>query len=145
VRVPTKRIMTVAISVGTRFPAWATSLGRVLLAGLSPEELDAHLAATELTPLTKRTITNLTRLRTVIDQVASQGFATTDQELEDGLRSAAAPIRNRVGTVIAAINVSAHATRVTMDQLRRDLVPEVLKTARRIEDDLAASDGPFRR
>jgi IclR family transcriptional regulator, pca regulon regulatory protein len=145
VRVPTKRIMTVAISVGTRFPAWATSLGRVLLAGLSPEELDAHLAATELTPLTKRTITNLTRLRTVIDQVASQGFATTDQELEDGLRSAAAPIRNRVGTVIAAINVSAHATRVTMDQLRRDLVPEVLKTARRIEDDLAASDGAFRR
>lgn len=144
VRVPTRRIMTVAISVGTRFPAWATSMGRVLLAGLSSEELDAQLAAIVFVPLTKRTITRPERLRKVIEQVAIQGFATTDQELEDGLRSAAAPIRNRAGAVVAAINCSAQASRVTMDQLRRHLLPEVLKTARRIEADLAGSDGQFR-
>jgi IclR family pca regulon transcriptional regulator len=145
VRVPTRRIMTVTISVGTRFPAWVTSMGRVLLAALSPEELEAHLATLQLVPLTKRTITSPLRLRKVIEQVGIQGFATTDQELEDGLRSAAAPIRNRAGTVVAAINCSAQASRVTMDQLRRDLVPEVLKTAGRIEADLVASDGRFGR
>jgi IclR family pca regulon transcriptional regulator len=145
VRVPTKRIMTVTISVGTRFPAWVTSMGRVLLAGLTPPELDAHLAAVEMLPLTKRTVTTPLQLRKVIAQVAAQGYATTDQELEDGLRSAAAPIRNRSGAVVAAINCSAHASRVSMEQLRRDLLPAVLETAHRIETDLVISDGRFRR
>jgi IclR family pca regulon transcriptional regulator len=144
-RVPTKRIMTVTISVGTRFPAYATSMGRVLLAGLPPEQSEAYLAAVNMVSLTRRTVTDPDRLRALLDQVRSQGFATTDQELEDGLRSAAVPIRSAAGTVVAAINVSAQASRVTMDQLRRELLPQVLRTARLIEADLWAKDGQRRR
>ncbi len=138
VRVPTKRIMTVAISVGTRFPAYATSMGRVLLAALEPADLQARLGRTTLEPLTSRTVTDRSRLIEIIEQVRSQGYATTDQELEDGLRSAAAPIHDHGGRVIAAINASAQAPRVTIEQLRRKILPEVLETASRIERDLAA-------
>jgi IclR family pca regulon transcriptional regulator len=140
VRVPTRRIMTVAISVGTRFPAYATSMGRVLLAGLPPDELQRRLEHVSIEPLTKHTVTDTGQLRALIDQVRAEGFATTDQELEDGLRSAAAPIRDRSGTVIAAINASAQAPRVSMHQLRREILPEVIDAARRIETDLAAHD-----
>jgi IclR family pca regulon transcriptional regulator len=140
VRVPTKRIMTVAISVGTRFPAYATSMGRVLLAGLPPDELDQYLAQAALEPLTARTITDPDRLRAELREVAAQGYAIVDQELEEGLRAAAAPIRGAdVGP--AAINVSAHASRVSMDAMRTDIVPALLDTAAQIEADLRAQ-GP---
>jgi len=140
VRVPTRRIMTVAISVGTRFPAYATSMGRVLLAGLEPEDLDRRLAHLPPVQLTKQTVTDVDKLRRIVRQVRSDGFALTDQELEDGLLSAAAPIRERTGSVVAAINVSAQAPRVTMQQLRAEILPEVLEAAHRIESDLASHD-----
>jgi IclR family pca regulon transcriptional regulator len=140
VRVPTHRIMTVAISVGTRFPAYATSMGRVLLAGLPPDELERRLEHVSLETLTRHTVTDAAELRVLIDEVRAQGFATTDQELEEGLRSAAAPIRDRSGTVIAAINASAQAPRVSMDQLREVILPEVIEAARRIDTDLATHD-----
>jgi IclR family transcriptional regulator, pca regulon regulatory protein len=138
VRVPTRRIMTVSISVGTRFPAYATSMGRVLLAGLDEGELDRRLKQMSLDSLTSHTVRDKAHLRKLITQVRSNGYATTDQELEDGLRSTAAPIRDRSGTVVAAINASAQASRVSMEQLSHDLLPEVLEAARRIETDLAA-------
>ena len=92
-RVPTKRIMTVAISVGTRFPAYATSMGRVLLAALTDDELDTYLAEAAFERLTARTVTNPDRLRAIVREVARQGYAIVDQELEEGLRAVAAPIR----------------------------------------------------
>jgi IclR family pca regulon transcriptional regulator len=140
VRVPTRRIMTVAISVGTRFPAYATSMGRVLLAGLDPEELDRRFEHLPPVQLTKQTVTDVDKLREIIHQVRAHGFAVTDQELEDGLLSAAAPIRDRTGTVVAAINASAQAPRISMKQLREEILPEVLEAARRIESDLASHD-----
>ena len=140
-RVPTRRIMTVAISVGTRFPAFATSMGRVLLAGLAAGELDAYLARADLAALTPATLTRPPALRAELDRVRRQGWAVVDQELEPGLRSVAAPIRDRAGEVVAAVNVSAHAGRMTLDQLRRAVVPQVVATARRIERDLANQSG----
>jgi IclR family pca regulon transcriptional regulator len=137
-RVPTRRIMAVSISVGTRFPAFATSMGRVLLAGLDPEALDAALARTELRPLTAGTIADEGRLRAQLDHVRTQGWALVDQELEAGLRSVAAPIRNPAGAAVAAINVSAHATRMTVADVKRLLLPPLLATAQAIERDLAA-------
>jgi IclR family pca regulon transcriptional regulator len=136
-RVPTRRIMAVSISVGTRFPAFATSMGRVLLAGLSPEALDAALARTELRPLTAGTIDDEARLRTELDRVRAQGWALVDQELEAGLRSVAAPIRDPAGTVVAAVNVSAHATRTGVAEVKRSLLPPLLATAKAIDRDLA--------
>ncbi len=93
-RVPTSRIMRVSINVGTRFPAYATSMGRVLLAALEPDELDAYLARAEIRPLTARTIATPDELRAELARVRTQGWALVDQELEEGLRSIAVPIRN---------------------------------------------------
>ena len=135
-RVPTKRIMTVAISVGTRFPAYATSMGRVLLAGLSDEDLSRYLREAEFEPFTARTVTDPERLREIVREVARLGYAIVDQELEEGLRAIAAPIHGAGDAVTAAINVSAHASRVSMAAMRSDLLPAMLETARRIEDDL---------
>ena len=140
-RVPTRGIMTVAISVGTRFPAYATSMGRVLLAGLPEHELDAFLATSEFPALTPATLTRPAQLRQEIERARRQGWALVDQELEAGLRSLAAPIHDRAGTVVAAVNVSAHAGRTTLDQLRRDVLPRLRATARRIERDLASQHG----
>jgi IclR family pca regulon transcriptional regulator len=135
-RVPTKRIMTVAISVGTRFPAYATSMGRVMLAGQSDQWLDGFFASTELRALTSRTITEPSQLRRELSRIREQGWALNDQELEEGLRSLAAPIRDSEGRVIAAVNVSAHASLRTPEALVTDLLPPLLETARQIEHDL---------
>jgi IclR family pca regulon transcriptional regulator len=135
-RVPTKRIMTVSISVGTRFPVYATSMGRVLMTGMSQDELDRYLAEADFEAFTARTVTDPDRLRDIVRDVAKQGYAIVDQELEEGLRAIAAPIHGAGGAVTAAINVSAHASRVSMAAMRADLLPAMLETARRIEADL---------
>jgi IclR family pca regulon transcriptional regulator len=136
-REPTQRIMTVAISVGTRFPAYATSMGRVLLAGLDEPGLAEFFARVELTALTSETVTGEPELRGEIERVRRQGWSLVDQELEGGLRSVAAPVRDGAGRVVAAVNLSTHASRRTLDSIRRSLLPGLLETARRIERDLA--------
>jgi IclR family pca regulon transcriptional regulator len=145
-RVPTARIMTVSINVGTRFPAYATSMGRILLAALTESDLDDYLARADLEPLSPRTVTSADTLRAELAKVRRQGWALVDQELEEGLRSVAVPIRDRGGAVVAAANLSAHASRMTIDTARRKLVPPLLATAERIEADLrvASRNGPRR-
>jgi IclR family pca regulon transcriptional regulator len=138
VRVPTKRIMTVAIAVGTRFPAYPTSMGRVLLAALPPADLDAYLGRVELAPLTRRTVTSPGVLRATLGEVAAHGYAIVDQELEDGLRSVAVPIVDASGRTVGALNMSAHAARFTLDDLRRRVFPQLQETAARINRDLQA-------
>ncbi|WP_344972581.1 IclR family transcriptional regulator domain-containing protein [Salinactinospora qingdaonensis] len=143
-RVPTSRIMAVSISVGTRFPAYLTSMGRVLLAALPSEELEHYLAGLELRTATPYTVSSTQLLRAEIDRARSQGWAIVDQELEEGLRSVAAPIRDREGTVVAAANVSAHATRTSVEDIRRELLPPLLATVARIEADLEIANGSTR-
>ncbi|BBH68792.1 IclR family transcriptional regulator [Actinoplanes sp. OR16] len=135
-RVPTSRIMRVAINVGTRFPAYATSMGRVLLAALPEAELDAYLSRAKLEPLTDRTITSPDLLRAEIARVRVQGHALVDQELEEGLRALAAPIHDRNGEAAGAVNVSIHAARATVDEIRERLLPPLLEAAAAIESDL---------
>jgi IclR family transcriptional regulator, pca regulon regulatory protein len=138
-RVPTQRIMTITIAVGTRLPAYATSMGRVLFAGLEPEALAERLDRVEIEPLTSTTIPDTDALRRRIDEVRRSGWAAVDQELEQGVRSAAVPIRDGNSSVVAALNVSVHATRMTMPALRREVVPRLLRTAEAIEVDLRAA------
>jgi IclR family transcriptional regulator, pca regulon regulatory protein len=138
VRVPTKRIMTVTISVGTRFPAYATSMGRVLLAALPAADLDRYLAEASMQPLTGQTVTDPARLRAIVAEVARQGYAIVDQELEEGLRAVAAPIRGAADVGMAAISVSAHASRVSMAAMRSEILPALLDTVALIEADLKA-------
>jgi IclR family pca regulon transcriptional regulator len=108
-RVHAKRIINVAITIGTRFPAYATSMGRVLLAALPPAEAVERLAATQLRARTSRSLHTVDELSRQLDIVRAQGWALTDQELEPGLRSLAMPIVDARGRTIAAINVSGHA------------------------------------
>jgi IclR family transcriptional regulator, pca regulon regulatory protein len=145
VRVPTRRIMTVAIAVGTRFPAYATSMGRVLLADLEAAELDAYLARVQLEALTRRTITDPVVLRRVLADVANQGYSIVDQELEDGLRSVAVPIADAGGRTTAAMNVSVHASRSTLDSLRRTILPRLQLAAARVSADQRAVGAKARR
>ncbi len=141
-REPTRRIMTVAIAIGTRFPAYATSMGRVLLAGLDDASLNAYLQRTELQPLTAHTMTSAASLRSELERVRRQGWAVVDQELEEGLRSVAAPIRDPSGRVIAAVNLSTHASARTLEAVRRELLPYLLRTAAAIDRDLHAARRP---
>jgi IclR family transcriptional regulator, pca regulon regulatory protein len=145
-RVPTSRIMRVSINVGTRFPAYATSMGRVLLAGLEEASLDAYLERVELRRLSSRTVKTARALRAEVRRVRAQGWAVVDQELEEGLRSVAVPVRDRSGRVVAAANVSTHASRWSAEAVREELLPALLATAARIEADLriVASDQPRR-
>ncbi|BBC31522.1 Beta-ketoadipate pathway transcriptional regulator, PcaR/PcaU/PobR family [Streptomyces graminofaciens] len=138
-RVPTSRIMTAGITVGTRFPAHVTSVGRVMLAQLPDEEIDARLARVDLSPLTGRTLTSADRIRSELRRVRRQGYAVVDQELEEGLRSVAAPVRDRAGEVVAAVNIPVPAGRYPVESVRRDLLPQLLATVARIEADLAVA------
>ena len=128
--------MSITLTVGTRLPAYATSMGRVLLAGLSDDECEARLARTTLAPLSPHTTTELAALRQALAHVRADDFAAVDQELEEGLRSLAVPVRDGSGTVVAALNVSAHASRQTMATLRRDFLPAARRAAAAIELDL---------
>ncbi len=135
-RIPTKRIMTIALAVGSRLPAYATSMGRVLLGGLTPRELDSYLEHVELRALTPRTVTDPDRLRELVKVAGLQGWSLVDQELEEGVRSVSAPLKGRGGRVLAAMNVSAHASRITVERLRQEIAPQVRDTARDISAEL---------
>ncbi|MEU8419654.1 IclR family transcriptional regulator C-terminal domain-containing protein [Micromonospora sp. NPDC048835] len=144
-RVPTSRIMTVSITVGTRFPAYLTSVGRVLLAHLPEQEVELYLKRVPLTRPTARTVASTSMLRTELHRIRDQGYAIVDQELEEGLRSVAAPIRDGNGGVVAAVNIPVHASRNSIDSIRRDLVPALVAAASRIEADLRLMPGPATR
>ncbi|RZT12753.1 IclR family transcriptional regulator [Kribbella sp. VKM Ac-2569] len=131
-RVPTSRIMTVALGVGARLPAYPTSMGRVLLSALPDEDLTAYLETLQAEPLTDRTITTPGDLRASITQARADGYALVDQELELGLRSIAAPIHNSRGRIIAALNVSAHASRSTSTSLCEEFLPHLQQAATQI-------------
>ena len=140
-RVPTRRIMTVAISVGTRFPAFATSMGRVLLAAQPNDRIEAYLASGVIQQYTDFTVTDADKLRAVLAKVRTQGYCLVDQELEKGLRSIAVPIHDSDGTVIAAMNVSLHVTGGTAEEIRRDILPQLRATSAEIEQDLRGRNG----
>jgi IclR family pca regulon transcriptional regulator len=135
-RVPTRRIMSVRITIGTRFPAYATSMGRVLLAGLPESEADAALEASALIRLTDRTVTDPAALHEELETVRGQGWSLVDGELEPGLRSVAAPLHGRSGEVVAALNVSTSATRDTVQHLVEAYVPALLRTCAAVDAEL---------
>lgn len=135
-RVPTRRIMSVRITIGTRFPAYATSMGRVLLAGLPDASLEAVLEASDLRDLTGRTLTDRSALADEVRSVREQGWSLVDGELEPGLRSIAVPLHARDGRVVAALNVSTSATRDSIDHVRDAYLPPLLRAAEAIDAEL---------
>lgn len=130
----TTRIMSIDLKPGSRLPAYCSSIGRVLLAQLPPEELKRYFARTRLRAHTERTVTSREKLLQVIDAVRRQGYALVDQELEVGLRSIAVPVVDARGRAVAAMNVGAHAARVSV----RALETEVLRHLRAAAAELGA-------
>lgn len=127
-RVPAKRIMAVSIGLGSRFPAYQTSMGRVLLAELDDAEIIDRYERSDHSRHTEHTVVDGKQLLERISVVRDQGWVLVDQELEIGLRSLAAPLRDTTG-VIAAINVSTHAGRTGLDELMNRFLPALLDTA----------------
>lgn len=136
-RVAASRVMHVDITVGTRFPAHATSMGRVLLAALPAAQRSAWLAGADLAPQTAHTLTDPARLGSVLADVERDGYAIVDQELEEGLRSVAVPLHGPDGKVIAALNIAHHAGRTPLREVHEVLLPALRDAARRIDDDTA--------
>ncbi|WP_020417809.1 IclR family transcriptional regulator C-terminal domain-containing protein [Amycolatopsis sp. ATCC 39116] len=135
-RVPASRSMSITLNVGSRLPAYPTSMGRVLLAALPPAELESYLDSVELRKLTPNTITDPDELRAELGRVAERGYAVVDGEREEGVRSAAAPVRGAGGRALAALNVSVNAARVSLDELNGRFVPRLLDTAAAITRDI---------
>jgi IclR family transcriptional regulator, pca regulon regulatory protein len=138
-RAATRRIMAVTLAVGSRLPAYCTALGRVLLAGMPPEQAAQELAKFELIAHTRFTVTSRRRIEEILDEVRAEGFAVNDQELEVGLRSIAVPVRNVVGVTVAAMNVSAQASRVTRRELLEKDLPLLRAAAERLGSQLPPS------
>ncbi|MFX1674281.1 IclR family transcriptional regulator [Paraburkholderia sp. A2WS-5] len=136
-RVPTHKIMTINLSIGSRLPAYCTSMGRVLLSALDEPTLDATLGATPLYAHTPRTVTDKDELKRIIAQVRQQGWSIIDQELEGGLISIAAPIRNRQGRVIAAMNISGNAQRTSAKQMVKAFLEPLQQAAQRVSEMVA--------
>ena len=131
-RVPTHKIMRLTLGVGSRLPAFCTSMGRLLLADLPDEEVQARLLASDRQPRTKHTVIDVDALMAKVAQARRQGWCIVNQELEEGLISVAAPLTNRAGRMVAALNLSGQANRTSAKVAQEQLLPALLASARHI-------------
>jgi IclR family pca regulon transcriptional regulator len=138
IRVPTRKIMSISLGVGSRLPAYCTSMGRVLLAGLADDEVLRRLRASKRSELTRHTITDVDALLAKVQQARRQGWCLVNQELEEGLVSIAAPLANRAGRTVAALNISGQANRTSARLMQETMLPPLLEAARSISQLLAA-------
>jgi len=117
------RVMSIDLGIGSRLPAYCTSMGRVLLAGMPAPELKAYLSRARLTRLTHRTIATADELVNVLKATRRNGYAIVDQELELGLRSIAVPVSDRDGRAVAAINIGTQSSRVSIAEMESRFLP----------------------
>jgi IclR family transcriptional regulator, pca regulon regulatory protein len=137
-RVPTHKIMSISLGVGSRLPAHCTSLGRMLLAGLSDEEALSLLQASDRPALTRHTVSEPDELLARVRQARKQGWCLVNQELEEGLISLAAPLTDRSGRTVAALNISGQANRTPAKMMQETMLPALLEAAATISRLLAA-------
>lgn len=135
-RVPTERVMTIGLAIGSRLPAFCTSMGRTLLAGLPQRELAVYYDRVKLERRTPHTVANMVALKDAVEASRRQGYTLIDQELEMGLRSIAVPVRNRRTEVIAALNVGTQAGRTSAETMKTRFLPVLLDAADRISASL---------
>jgi IclR family pca regulon transcriptional regulator len=137
-RVAVPKIVALAVTIGTRFPAMQTSLGKVLLAALPPEEVERVLAEPSRSGITPRIVPGGEERAATLREVRARGWALTDEELAAGIRSVAAPLRDGDGRVIASLNVNTHAAETPVEVLTGEYLPLLLQTAGAISADWAA-------
>jgi IclR family transcriptional regulator, pca regulon regulatory protein len=137
-RVAVPKIVALAVTIGTRFPAMQTSLGKVLLAALSPEEAERVLGEPSRSRIPPRVAFSGEERAARLREVRARGWALTDEELAAGIRSVAAPLRDGEGRVIASLNVNTHAAETPIEVLTGEYLPLLLQTAGAISADWAA-------
>lgn len=140
-RVSTRKIMRNTLGVGSRLPAYCTSLGRMLLAGLPDDEVLRLLRASALEARTRHTITDIDALLAKVQQARRQGWCLINQELEEGLVSIAAPIVDGAGRTIAALNISGQVNRTPPRQMQETMLPALRDAAREVSLRLAPAPG----
>ena len=131
-----KRSASLHRDVGVNLPAYCTSMGRVLLANLSPEELRGYFSRVTLKKYNHKTITDEAALRKILDQVRKDDYCVIDSELEYDLRAIAVPVRNVAGDIVAAVNVSTENNRLTIKQLQTEVLPVMRQAVSRIRNSL---------
>lgn len=141
-RIETRRIFSSGLEVGSRLPAYCSSLGRVLLAGLTDDELDRRLTGRVFEPQSPRSIVDPAKIRQKVIEVRRQQYAIIDGEVEVGVRSIAVPIHDRTGHTIAALNIGTSAARASLDHMRKVFLPALRDAAREIEKTMSDWQGP---
>jgi IclR family transcriptional regulator, pca regulon regulatory protein len=131
-RIPVQKIMSISLGVGSRLPAYCTSMGRLLLSNLSDDEIRRRLAASPLQARTQFTVTAPAELAARIARVREQGWALVNQELEEGMVSIAAPVVDRAGNMVAALNISGQANRTSPQAMQTHMLPPLLKAAQAV-------------
>ncbi len=131
-----RQLVAVGTGIGYRVPALASSLGRVLLAALRPDELDTYLTARNPRTATARTVTDKRALRALIEQARSDGFAYVDEEVEAAFHSVAVPLRRWDGQVVAALNVGTNNARLSKDTMLGPVLSRLQATARELQPQL---------
>lgn len=131
-----RRLLRLEASVGTRYPAYPTSMGRVLLGHLPPERLDRYFRQTKFAAITDRTETNPKALRRLVDAVPADGYAAVEDELAYGVVAVAVPVFDSQGVCVAAVNCSAHSMEIHKQQLVETRLPVLKETSSRITDSL---------
>jgi len=135
-RASARTLMRLEAHVGSRFPAYPTSMGRVLLAGLSPQRLEKYLAEAEITPLTERTVTDRVKLRSLIEECRRVGYSAVEDELAYGVVAVAVPVFDKARRVVAALNSSSHSKKMTRAKLVKERVPLLQKVSAQISREL---------
>jgi IclR family transcriptional regulator, pca regulon regulatory protein len=139
-RIKTEQIININLSIGSRLPVYCTSMGKSLLAFLPDNEISKILDAIDIKPITPNTITDKSRLLEELQQVRQRGFSLNDRELEIGLRSVAAPVRDESKRVIAAVNIAVPSTRITLEELSTDLANKAVNVARIISEGMGYTE-----
>jgi IclR family pca regulon transcriptional regulator len=129
-RVSTRKIMRNTLGIGSRLPAYCTSMGRMLLAGLADDEVATLLRGAPLEARTRHTLTDVDAVLAKVQQARRQGWCLVNQELEEGLVSMAAPVVNRAGRVIAAINISGQVNRTSARVMQETMLAPLREAAR---------------
>ena len=140
-RTSVRTLLRLEAHVGSRFPAHATSTGRVLLAGVSPERLKLYFETARFEPLTERTVTDPQKLRALIEEARRNGYSAVEDELAYGVVALAVPVFDHQGRVIAALNSSSHTRRITKTKLVRGRLSMLQQASRQISADLATAPG----
>ena len=137
-RVPVPKIIGMSVHIGTRFPAFATSMGRVLLSDLSTKELDAAIKVPSVSGVVPRLKFSRKELDASLAEIRKRGWAMSDEQLSFGIRSIAAPVRDASGRTIAAVNVTVNAAETSIAVLKKDHLPLLLSTAAAISSDFSS-------